>query len=440
MSNNIPVWLTNLALDIYKVIQQYDAIQRFQEMVQKWAEAHKDEIEKQKEWEERRSQHFEKIISDDDRLQNEQAGPPKEGWQWETSIVFTYEKTKSGLRRTANPISGWVPPDLSYSSKPEITRIFPLGRDHELTLEEKYTCLAAIYDYGRKGTAKLPPWQWPDLSLEQPKGALSDAKKCLIFECLCDSTSKIKPNDKGWLKALLNDVETDVSNWSGVEPPQHKKNMKTVSSETRTDRWIRWGKNHPLISILIIICIVIIALGTVTGKVETILSFVSKRVLKQSDSRLTQQDIMDTRILTATASVQINISSEEQINTRYPVGGARLAFGKDKEALLLLSSGESRAKQTGEGEVSYSSTLHMEPMDRAFNQPMSLLEQAEYVQISFETILQDSQVVSGKVTCIFNNTVPVEITVPSQKMRGNLIMIYDLKSFFAKLKEHKEED
>ena len=91
MSDEIPEWITNLALDIYKVIEQCEAMSRFQEMVQKWAEAHKDEIEKQREWDERRSQHFEKTISADDRLKNEQAGPPKEGWQWETSVIFTYE-------------------------------------------------------------------------------------------------------------------------------------------------------------------------------------------------------------------------------------------------------------------------------------------------------------------------------------------------------------
>ena len=40
MGENIPEWISSLSLDIYKIIQQYKAMPRFQEMLNIWAEEH----------------------------------------------------------------------------------------------------------------------------------------------------------------------------------------------------------------------------------------------------------------------------------------------------------------------------------------------------------------------------------------------------------------
>jgi len=201
-----------LALDIYKVIQEYKAMPHFHEMVNKWAENREAEIDKLKTWNEQRRLHFEQTVARHPRLQDQKAGPPQQGWQFENYIQHTEEKTQPGSQPSHNIIHGWVPLELSNSIKPEIMQLFPLRREHKFTLIEKYTVLAAVYDYGRKGTEELPPWQWPDLNLDQSEQALSDAKKCLFFEGLCDNASKLNPNDEGWLRALLDDIEKDVSN------------------------------------------------------------------------------------------------------------------------------------------------------------------------------------------------------------------------------------
>jgi len=36
MGNNTPVCIANLALDVHSLIQKYDAMPRFQEMVRDW--------------------------------------------------------------------------------------------------------------------------------------------------------------------------------------------------------------------------------------------------------------------------------------------------------------------------------------------------------------------------------------------------------------------
>lgn len=422
MTENIPKWITNLALDIYKLIIKYNAMSRFQEMVNKWAEEHEAEIEKHREWNEQRRLHFEETIASDPRLQDKESGSPEDGWQFEHHVQHTEQKTESGWQRSHSLIHGWVPPELSTSAKPEITHLLPLSRDYELSLAEKYTVLAAIYDYGRKGTSKIPPWPWPESDKWDAPDSLSNAKKSIFFESLCNAT-KLVQDDEGWLRALLDEIEKDMRNWRGVESPKPKENMQTNSSGTRTDKCIKKIKNNPVISGLIVIGIVIISLGAVFGSIEKIVSFWNKITHKQVDSPKPSQDIMDTRILTATATVEITIRSEEQVNARHSYQGAVLAFGKGKEALLLLSSKESTAKQMDMAEVRYSSELDMKPTDKAFKQPLSLLEQVEYAQVRFEIIPPDSEVLSGTVICIFNNNIPIELSVPSQKMLGNLITI-----------------
>lgn len=288
-SEQIPKWISNLSLDIYNIIQQYNAIPRFQEMVREWAKAHQREINKQREWKEKRRQHFEENVATEPRLKDKESGPPGDDWLWQTHVFHPYKETESGLQRTNKMISAWVLPQLSLSAKPEITHLLPLNRDHELTLIEKYTVLAAIYDYGRMGTAKLPPWQWPDLSLEQSQEALSDAKKCVFFEVLCHKASELNTNDEGWLRALLNDVETDVRNWSGLESPELKENIQTIPSETRTGKCIKKIQNLPVISKLIIFGIIVIGIATFITSTEKIINFL-RNFLPQDKMQTVSED------------------------------------------------------------------------------------------------------------------------------------------------------
>lgn len=248
MNENIPEWITKLALDIYKVVQEYKAMPHFQKMVDQWAKDRESEIDEWRTWNEQRRLHFEQTVVNDYHLQDKAINPPKQGWLFEDHIQFTGEQTPSG-RCDFNIIHGWVPPELSNSKRPEITQLFPLSREHELTLIEKYTVLAVIYDYGRKGTSKIPPWQWPDLNLDQSKKTLSDAKKCLFFEGLCDSVSRLNPDNEGWLRVILCEIETDIMNY--LPQQAHNKGFRISK---------RWRTPTVILTIIIILLTIGVAL------------------------------------------------------------------------------------------------------------------------------------------------------------------------------------
>ncbi len=210
MNNKIPKWINDFALDIYKLIKKYDAMPRFQEMVNEWAEERKAEINKHRKWQDRRHHHFKENIARNPRLQKEEDVPPEEGWVFDTHVLHTSEKTESGMEHTSKIVSAWVPQELSISKEPNITHILPLANDRELTVAEKYTLLAAIYDVGRQGTEEIIPWTWPGPDKWDAPDALSNAKKCIFFEgirrLVCDITS----NEKDWLSVFLDQIENDL--------------------------------------------------------------------------------------------------------------------------------------------------------------------------------------------------------------------------------------
>jgi len=121
-------------------------------------------------------------------------------------------------------------------------------------------------------------------------------------------------------------------------------------------------------------------------------------------------------IRTATATIEITVTSDEDINTTYIDRGAYVAFGRESESLLMMSSSQCRARQTGKGQVIYHAVVNMDVSDAAFGKAMRLLEEAEYIQIRFLPMPEQSQVVVGKVTCIFNGgEIVLEMNVPAQK-------------------------
>ncbi len=211
MNNDIPKWITILALDIYRLIQKYDALAYFQEKVREWALGHEAEVNRYLEWRRQRNLHFGQVVISDPRLQDEKSGPPGEGWKWEIYPLNISPQIDSDTKLPIKIVKAWAPPELLRASEPDIKNILPLSREQQLSLTEKYTLLAAIYDSGRKGTDQIPPWVWPDLNTDLSSDELADMKKCLSFESLCDAASSLHQDYEGWLRAFLDDIEKDVS-------------------------------------------------------------------------------------------------------------------------------------------------------------------------------------------------------------------------------------
>jgi hypothetical protein len=428
MSERVPKWVTDLALDIYKVIQKPGAMDRFREMVNMWASKHEGDINNHLEWEERRRQYFQQLLSSDPRLLDESSGPPEQGWQCEAYVLRTLADSASGSEIRSTIIKGWVPPELSVGAEPEIPYPLPLSADHELTLEEKYVVLAAVYDVGRKGTEQIPPCEWPQDWGEE--GAISNAKKSIFFESLRRDVSELSADHEGWLRILLDCVKRDIEGRTKQDVIEQGKDM--ASDETRVEGWIRRVKDHRVMSILIIAGVAIIALGAVAGGLDTIITFWAKHIsMRDVPQQSASQGIWERTIVSATASVEINVRSDEQINAHNMNRGLLLAFTKEKKVLLLMESEDSYAKQIGEGTVQYSGNVRMSLTDKAFNQPLSILRDARYVQLQVEVIPANSDIVSGKINCAFNDGIPATVVVPPQRMRGNVIMVQDID--FAQL-------
>jgi hypothetical protein len=232
MSKDIPEWLTNLALDIYKFIQAHNVMPHFQKMVDKWAEQQKEESDRIKQWKDKRRRYFEEIVVSDDRLRNKSAGPPEENWQWESYIIHKYEKTESGLRHITQDVSAWVSMELSIAAEPEVRHILPLSNKYELSLAEKYAILAAIYERGRRGTEKIPLWDWPGPNHWSAPNALLNAKKCIFFEILSQSVLDISKDKEVWLRTFIDDIKKDIS--TRIEPAKSVEEVNHTTNEKKT--------------------------------------------------------------------------------------------------------------------------------------------------------------------------------------------------------------
>lgn len=152
-------------------------------------------------------------------------------------------------------------------------------------------------------------------------------------------------------------------------------------------------------------------------------------------------------IKAASATVEVMVASDEQIDTHYMDRGGYLIFARGNEALLILSSQDSWARQLGGSRVLYKGIFNMDANASSAGKPVNYLPEAEYVQIFFHKIPKGKKVLSGKAVCIINNDVRFEIDIPEQipkkvpeneegqRADNNLILVRDLKSAFTNFKK-----
>jgi len=145
----------------------------------------------------------------------------------------------------------------------------------------------------------------------------------------------------------------------------------------------------------------------------------------------------------ASATVELIVASDEQIDTHYMDRGGYLIFAKGQEKLLEVHSQDSWAKQMGEGRVLYRGIFNMAANDPSAGKPVNHLAKAEYVQIFFHKIPKEKKVLSGKAVCTINSNIRFEIDIPGQmpkqlpedeagqRLDTNLIFAKDLKNGFV---------
>lgn len=132
----------------------------------------------------------------------------------------------------------------------------------------------------------------------------------------------------------------------------------------------------------------------------------------------------------ASATVEIIVDSDEQIDTTYMTEGGLLAFVKNRQSLLLVSDTKSRARQTGKGEVIYKGNFQIQSNYSQIGKPVEVLQESDLIQIEFNKIPENSKVLGGKASIIVNGNLRFEFEIPQQQMNGNKIIICEIKNKF----------
>ena len=129
----------------------------------------------------------------------------------------------------------------------------------------------------------------------------------------------------------------------------------------------------------------------------------------------------------AVADVEVIIESDEQINTTYGDRGGYLIFVKEDKSLLMVSDSQSKAHQTGNGELMFTGNFKINNKYSQIGKPVRILEESDFIQIEFLKIPENSIVKDGKASVIINGNLRFEIPIPEQTMEGKYIFIKDVE-------------
>lgn len=155
--------------------------------------------------------------------------------------------------------------------------------------------------------------------------------------------------------------------------------------------------------------------------------------LKKIIAKLELEDPLYKPIASATATVEVNIESSDQINIRLMErGGGYLAFCRETDALLVTSSKDSYARQTGNNVVIYSAVFQMPATNSAVGKPIEFLKDSDYLQIKFLELPNNSKVLEGRAVVVINGSMRFEFLIPPQKMQEDIIFVKGIKGFIEK--------
>ncbi len=132
----------------------------------------------------------------------------------------------------------------------------------------------------------------------------------------------------------------------------------------------------------------------------------------------------------AVADIEVIVKSDEQINTTYMDRGGLLVFVKNNQSLLLVSDTKSRARQNGKGEIIYKGNFQIQSNYSQIGKPVEILQESDLIQIEFNKIPENSNVLGGKASVIINGDLRFDFEIPQQRMDGNKIIIREIEDKF----------
>ena len=142
----------------------------------------------------------------------------------------------------------------------------------------------------------------------------------------------------------------------------------------------------------------------------------------------------------AIADIEVIVKSDEQIDTTYMTKGGLLAFIKNKRSLLLVSDTKSRARQSGKGEIIYKGNFKIQSSYSQVGKSVEILQESDLIQIQFNKIPENSNVLGGKASVIINGDLRFDFEIPQQQMDGNKIIIREIKNKFLTTQSSRISD
>ena len=139
-------------------------------------------------------------------------------------------------------------------------------------------------------------------------------------------------------------------------------------------------------------------------------------------------------VRTGTATVEVTIESNEQINAHYMDQGGYLAFVRGTETLMVMASLDCFARQTGNGRIVWRGVFNLDANDSSVGKPVRFLQQAEYVQIGFRPMPAKSAVKDGKAVITLNSAVRLELPISEQQMPADFMIVKNIADVLAGLR------
>jgi hypothetical protein len=172
-------------------------------------------------------------------------------------------------------------------------------------------------------------------------------------------------------------------------------------------------------------------------KLRTDITAVEKRAA-ELEKKVQASDPVLQPIRAAKATVELQVESDDQVNTTYMDRGGYFALGRGNKPILVAGGREAIAKQLGNSRVLWRAVWNMDASDQAVGKQVKSLKEAEFCQITFLMMPKNSKVINGSVRLTINNDVQLDFAIPRQQATEDRIFIRDISKTLNMLQEKNQ--
>jgi hypothetical protein len=126
-------------------------------------------------------------------------------------------------------------------------------------------------------------------------------------------------------------------------------------------------------------------------------------------------------------NVSVTLRANHQKRFGPDARGAGITFVKGDKPLLIGFTINPSAHQSIQGVVHYFLDIPIDVTSPAFGQPASFLREAETINIRFNAIPENSEIIGGHVICVINGSILLNFRIPPQTAKEWLIKIPDIR-------------